>query len=71
MASFGAVAPLVMFAVNDVILLAGPAADLVVRRRIHPAYLWGVAAVVLMQALIGPLAFSPPAQTLVRALQGP
>jgi uncharacterized membrane protein YozB (DUF420 family) len=71
MASFGAIAPLVMFAVNDVILLAGPAADLVVRRRIHPAYLWGVAAVVLMQALIGPLAFSPPAQALVRALQGP
>ncbi|MBW8814377.1 MAG: hypothetical protein JF588_13195 [Caulobacterales bacterium] len=70
MDSFGAAAPLVMFAVNDAILLAGPAADLVVRRRIHPAYLWGVAVVLLMQALIGPLAFSPPAQAAVHALQG-
>jgi hypothetical protein len=71
MPAFGAAAPLVMFAVNDAILLAGPAADLVVRRRIHPAYLWGVAAVLLMEVLIGPLAFSPPAQAIVRALQGP
>jgi hypothetical protein len=71
MPSFGAAAPLVMFAVNDAILLAGPAADLVVRRRIHPAYLWGVGVAVASQVLIGPLAFSPLAQTILRALQGP
>lgn len=70
MDAFGPVAPLVLFAVNDLILLAGPAADLVVRRRLHPAYYWGVAAVVLTQVLIGPLAFSPPVQAAVQALQG-
>ncbi|MBQ1540472.1 MAG: hypothetical protein IIZ63_00595 [Caulobacteraceae bacterium] len=70
MDSFGLFAPLVLFAVNDVILLIGPAADLVVRRRIHPAYAWGVAAVVLMEVAIGPLAFSPMAAAAVKALGG-
>jgi len=70
MDSFGAFAPLVLFAVNDAILLAGPAADLAVRRKVHPAYLWGVTAVVLWQVLIGPLGFSPPVAALVRALEG-
>jgi hypothetical protein len=70
MESFGALAPLVLFAVNDAILLAGPAADLLVRRRAHPAYLWGVGAVLLSQVLIGPLGFSPLAAAAVRALGG-
>ncbi|HET6970098.1 MAG TPA: hypothetical protein VFH92_03140 [Phenylobacterium sp.] len=70
MDAFGAMAPLVLFAVNDLILLAGPVADLAVRRRLHPAYYWGVAAVVLTQVLIGPLAFSPPIQAAVHALAG-
>lgn len=70
MDSFGAIAPLVLFAVNDAILLMGPAADLVVRRRIHPAYGWGAAAVVASQILIGPLAFSPLAKAAVHALGG-
>ncbi len=70
MSAFGAFAPLVMFAVNDAILLAGPVADLAVRRKVHPAYLWGVAAVVASQVLIGPLAFSPLADATVRALEG-
>ncbi len=70
MDSFGAIAPLVLFLVNDLVLLMGPAADLVVRRRIHPAYGWGVAAVVLMQVAIGPLAFSPMAKAAVHALGG-
>ncbi len=70
MDSFGAFAPLVLFLVNDLILLAGPAADLVVRRRIHPAYGWAVAAIVLMEVAIGPLAFSPMAKAAVHALGG-
>jgi uncharacterized membrane protein YozB (DUF420 family) len=70
MDSFGAAAPLVLFGVEDLILLAGPVADLIVRRRVHPAYLWGVAAVILSQVAIGPLAFSPPVLALVRTLRG-
>jgi len=70
MGDFGAAAPLIMFAVNDAILLAGPVADLAVLRKIHPAYAWGVAIVVLSQALIGPLAFSPLAAAMVAALHG-
>ena len=59
MPAFGPAAPMVMFAVNDVILLIGPVADLVVRRRLHPAYLYGVGAVLLMELAIGPVAMSP------------
>jgi hypothetical protein len=70
MDAFGALAPLVLFAVNDAFLLAGPAADLAVQRNVHPAYRWGVALVVLYQALIGPLGFSPLAAAAVRALGG-
>ncbi len=69
MDAFGAVAPLVMFGVQDAILLIGPAADLVVRRRVHPAYLWGFAAVIFSQVAIGPLAFSPPILALVKVLR--
>ncbi len=70
MDSFGPIAPLVMFAVEDAILLAGPVADLLVRRRIHPAYLWGAAVVVASQGLIGPLGFASPTLALVRMLRG-
>ena len=59
MPAFGPAAPLVMFAVNDAILLIGPVADLDVRRRLHPAYLYGVGAVLLMELAIGPVAMSP------------
>ena len=70
MDSFGGIAPLVLFGVNDLILLAGPVADQVVRRRIHPAYYWAVGAVVISQILIGPLDFAPPTLALLRAIQG-
>ncbi len=40
------------------------------RRRVHPAYAWGVAAVVLSEVLIGPLAFAPPTLALIHVLQG-
>jgi hypothetical protein len=70
MDSFGDFAPLVMFAVNDAILLAGPVADLVVRRKLHPAYGWGVGAVLVSQVLMGPLGFSPLAAAAIHALAG-
>jgi hypothetical protein len=38
--------------VIDMIALAGPCVDLIERRRIHPAYLWGVGAIVLGQVLV-------------------
>ena len=39
--------------------MAGPVADLVTRKRVHPAYAWGLAAIVLSNVLVAPLAFSP------------
>ncbi len=38
--------------VIDMIALAGPCVDLIERQRIHPAYLWGVGAIVLGQVLV-------------------
>lgn len=70
MDSFGAAAPLVLYAVNDLVLIAGPVADLVVRKRVHPAYIWGVVSLVLAEVAIGPIAFSPLAAWGVRALGG-
>jgi hypothetical protein len=70
MDQFGKAAPLVLYAVNDLVLLAGPVADLIVRRRVHPAYVWGVSAVILWQVAIVPLAFSAPAAWAVRAIGG-
>jgi uncharacterized membrane protein YozB (DUF420 family) len=70
MASFGKAAPLVMFGVILAFALAGPIVDLIVRKRVHPAYFWGVSAILLSMILIGPLAFSPPALTLLKLVQG-
>ena len=68
MSSFGAAAPLVMFGVQDAILLAGPVVDLITRRKVHPAYYWGVGVVVLSQVLTPPLGFSPPVTALVKMI---
>lgn len=70
MDSFGAFAPLVMFGVICGFAFAGPIADLVVSRRIHPAYFWSVGAILLSNLLIPPLAFSPPAQAALHLLRG-
>lgn len=70
MPSFGEAAPLVMFGVILLFGLAGPVADLVTRKRIHPAYAWGLAAIVLSNVLVAPLAFSPLGQTLLALVQG-
>lgn len=70
MPSFGEAAPLVMFGVILLFGLAGPVADLVTRKRVHPAYAWGLAAIVLSNVLVAPLAFSPLGQTLLALVQG-
>jgi uncharacterized membrane protein YozB (DUF420 family) len=70
MDSFGAAAPLVMFGVIMLFALAGPVVDLMVRKRIHPAYAWGVGAIVFSNLLTAPLAFTPPAQALLKLVQG-
>lgn len=70
MQDFGPAAPLVMFGAIAAFAFAGPVADLVVRKRVHPAYFWGVGAILLSMVLIGPLAMSPPGQAALRMVQG-
>ncbi len=48
--------------------LVGPAFDLVTRRRIHPAYLWGVGLIIAAQPLHALIAASPPVQALAHSL---
>ena len=48
--------------------LIGPAFDLVTRRRVHPAYLWGVGLIIAAQPLHGLLAASPLIQGLANRL---
>jgi hypothetical protein len=45
--------------------LIGPAHDLVTRRRIHPAYFWGVGLIILVQPLHVLLAESAPVRAIV------
>lgn len=59
MGSFGAAAPLVMFGVIALFAFAGPIFDVIVRRKVHPAYYWGVSAILVSMMIIPPLAFSP------------
>ena len=62
-------APLVMFGVIGLYALAGPAYDLVTLRRVHPAYIWGVATILISEIAIGPLAFAPPTTALIGFLR--
>ncbi len=48
--------------------LIGPGFDLATRRRVHPAYLWGVGLIIAAQPLHGLLAASSPIQTFARLL---
>ncbi len=68
MGSFGAAAPLVMFGVIALFAFAGPVCDLLVRRRVHPAYYWGVSAILLSMIVIGPIAFSSAIATLLEVI---
>jgi hypothetical protein len=69
MGSFGAAAPLVMFGVIALFAFAGPVHDLLTRRRVHPAYIWGVATILITEVAIGPLAFAPPTAALMSLIQ--
>ena len=64
----GPAAPLVINGVILLFALAGPVADLVARRRVHPAYAWGIAAIVLSMVAIPVLGMSPPVMALVKAI---
>lgn len=66
----GAAAPLVINGAILAFALAGPAADLAVARRIHPAYLWGLGAILLTIAAPLALGFSPPVLAAARAIAG-
>lgn len=70
MDSFGALAPLVMFAVLAAFAFTGPIVDRVVAGKVHPAYYWGVSAILISEVLIGPLAFAPPTVALLHAIRG-
>lgn len=65
---FGANWPVAVDGVTDAIAFAGPAADLLRYRRIHPAYLWGLGAIVGMQIAVNIIAPSSVAQRLLHAL---
>ena len=65
MDSFGHAAPMVMFGVIMLFALAGPAYDLITRRRVHAAYLWGVGIILISMLMTGPVAFSSPTQALL------
>ena len=67
---FGRGAPVVMFGVIVLFGLAGPAYDLVIRRRVHPAYLWGITTILVSMIVTGPLAFTPWALASVAAIRG-
>jgi uncharacterized membrane protein YozB (DUF420 family) len=64
MESFGRAAPMVMFAAILVFGLAGPIYDMIIRRRVHPAYIWGVSTIVISMVVTGPIAFTPAASAL-------
>ena len=63
---FGTAWPFVADGVLDLIALAGPAMDFFVRRRIHPAYIWGVGAIIAGQAIVDLVSPSPVATIMLR-----
>jgi MFS family permease len=65
---FGADWPFAVDATIDLMALAGPVVDLIERRRVHPAYLWGVGAIIAGQAAVYALAPSAVAAGVLHAL---
>jgi hypothetical protein len=49
---------------------AGPVFDLLTQRRIHPAYLWGVGAILSGQIFVDLVVASPLAPLVVRLVGG-
>lgn len=64
----GKFAGLAVFVSMAVYVIAGMLFDLRNRGRVHPAYWWGGAVLVVTQVLVGPLGFSPPVLRLVAHL---
>ncbi|MGU3390100.1 hypothetical protein [Sphingomonas sp. M1A8_2b] len=64
----GKFAGLGVFAVMALYVIAGMIFDLKSRGRVHPAYWWGAAVLVITQVVIGPLGMSPPVLSLVSRL---
>lgn len=64
----GGFAPFAVLSAMMVYILSGILFDLAVLRRIHPAYLWGVGTVVLLNLLIGPIGFSPQVEAFATRL---
>jgi hypothetical protein len=62
--------PFALFAAIMLYILIGIAFDLIVLRRIHPAYWWGAGTVALLQLLTGPIGFSPPVVAFAERLAG-
>lgn len=62
--------PFALFAAIMLYILIGIAFDLIVLRRIHPAYWWGAGTVALLQILTGPIGFSPPVVAFAEKLAG-
>ena len=63
---FGTAWPFVADGVLDLIALVGPTMDLFVHRRIHPAYFWGVGAIIAGQATVDLAAPSSVAVLMLR-----
>jgi phosphotransferase system glucose/maltose/N-acetylglucosamine-specific IIC component len=69
MESFGRAAPMVMFGAIMAFCLVGPFYDIIVRRRVHPAYIWGVAVILVSMLVTAPIAFLPATQALVNLIR--
>ena len=54
--------------IADTMLLIGPAVELVTRKRVHPAYVYGIGAIVLGQIAMHVIAPSPLATAMLHAL---
>ncbi len=65
---FGSQWPYVVDSVLDLIALAGPALDVIRTRRVHPAYLWGVGAIIAGQLVVDVVSPTPVAAALLRAV---
>jgi hypothetical protein len=66
--AFGASWPFIVDGAADLLALAGPARDLIARGRIHPAYYWGVGAIVAGQALVDVVSPSSVAVAMLHAV---
>ncbi len=60
--------PYIVDALIMLLALAGPVVDLVSRRRVHPAYLWGVGAILFGQLFVDVVTPSPLAPALLHLL---